>query len=266
MNEESERDWVERQTPDPEELYIYLKSAVDNLRNNEDNIPGAKHQVEDSIANAWYSLDNGDENNWSFQLEPYLVFNLKSKRDFSDGRGQARLGGNIVVQDGEYQNFSSSLILAIQHPENEDEDLPAGLNHCCVDNAAEEISSRHTFYHILERIHWDIGTGDEQDKNKPVSHVKIGGELGSPAFDTDCEQWHYCPNHLDKPRIPHPPMDPILVLNMIIEQYDSPESFNQHQWAGIVSEGESILWNPYYEATHGMANYDRITILELMNF
>lgn len=252
--------WATEQIPEPDELYQHLKNAFTKLDNNSEKIPGAGDLVELSLHNARRQLDRGNENTWTLELSPSLVFKLDTNRDFPNGNGQARLGGIIKVSDGKYHMFSSSLVLAVQHPLDEDESLPEGLDHCCIATGKDEAEG--TFYHILDRVHWDIDTGDEEDERKPVCHVQLGGKVSASAFDSH-EGYHYCSNGLDKPRIPHPPMDPILVFNMLINQYQSLESFNQRQWAGVVNDGEAALWKPYYDATHGMVRCDS-TVMDLM--
>ena len=266
-------DWAEEQVPEPNVLYQYLKTAFNKLDENTDKIPGAGHQVEGSVDRARRQLERGEENNWTLETDPYLVFDLRSGRDFSSGSGQARLGGIIDVCDGNYEMFSSSLILAIQHPsEAEGGSLPEGLDHCCVKTGKEEIEEsdeedegeeQDDFYHILERFHWDIDTGDDVDERKPVCHFQTGGKVSDSAFNDSYEKHHYCSNGLDKPRIPHPPMDPVLIFNLLINQYESLESFNQAQWDGIVNEGETALWERYYNSTHGMVSTDR-SVMDLM--
>ncbi|WP_144427156.1 hypothetical protein [Halolamina pelagica] len=250
------------------ELYQYLKNAFRKLDENSDKIPGAGHQVEESVDSVRRQLERGDEDNWALETDPYLVFDLRSGRDFNHESGQARLGGIIEVCDGEYEMFSSSLILAIQHPTDDDGgSLPEGLDHCCIETGTEEKDEQYdagyNFYHILERFHWDIDTGDDADDRKPVCHFQSGGKVSGSAFNDSYEKHHYCSNGLDKPRIPHPPMEPILVFNMLINQYESLESFNQAQWDGIVKEGETALWEPYYNSTHGMVSTDS-SVMDLM--
>lgn len=259
----SDRTFMEGQIPDPVDLYEYILPAVEKLKNNEDNIPGGR-RIETSLDNAYRQLDEGDESNWELKLDPYLIFDVESSRDFPNGHGQIRIGGNIEVENGEYQKFSSSLILAVQEPDDEEQSLPSGLDHCCVNNSSTNDGSLSNFYHILERIHWDIDTGDDDDEAKPVCHVQVGGNIPDSAFDTDWEKYHYCSNNLDKPRIPHPPMDCILIFNLAIEQYESLESFHQSEWEGIICKGESALWNPYYSSTYGMINDDGGSVFRLM--
>lgn len=255
-------DWVKEQLPESNKLYQHLKNAFSKLDRNSEKIPGADYRVEQSLDKARRQLEKGNEDDWSIELDPYLIFNLNSDRDFANGNGQARLGGNIEVWDGEYRMFSSSLVLAVRHPSHKDECLPEGLDHCCVETGKDEAEGN--FYHILDRIHWDVDTGDDVDERKPVCHFQIGGKVSNSAFNDDYEKYHYCSNGLDKPRIPHPPMDPILVFNMLIDQYQSLESFNQRHWDGVVTKGETALWKPYYDATHGMVRSDSNKVMDLM--
>lgn len=246
-------DWVEKQVPEPDELFTHLKKSFNKLDKNSQKIPNAGHQTENSLDNARRQLENGCKNNWELSLDPFLVLNLNSDRDFADGNGQARFSGNINVSDGSYDMFSSTLILAIKHPADNNDRFLNDWGQCCIESNEDEIEGE--FYHVLERFHWDIDTGDEEDERKPACHVQIGGCVSGSTFE-EYENYHYCSNGLDKPRIPHPPMDPTLIFNMLIDQYQSVESFDQAQWRGVVYRGEETLWNPYFEATHGMISTD----------
>ncbi|QLC34083.1 hypothetical protein EFA46_007655 [Halarchaeum sp. CBA1220] len=242
----------ENQIPDTGRMYNYLKTAFEKLDNNYDKIPDAEYRTEEALSGAHQSLRRADKDNWRLVLDPYIIINLSGKRDLASGHGQVRLGGNIVVEEGEYKMFSSSLIIAVQHQSAKDEPLPDSISHCCIDSGITEADrADDPYFHILDRFHWDIDTGDEKDETKPACHFQVGGEVSNSAFG-DWESYHYCSNGLDKPRFPHPPMDPVLVFNMLVEQYPQLESFEQHQWDGIVKKGEDALWRKYYSATNGM--------------
>ena len=243
----------EKQLPEPEVLYDYLRNAIRDLYENTEYIDAADYRVEESLRSAKQSLEVAEPENWNLKFNPFLVFDLESSRDFPNGNGQARLGANIQVSDGKYEMFSCALVLAID--DRDGNGLQKGLRHCCLDGYSED-------FHVLERIHWDVDTGEEGSESKPLCHFQVGGELSGSEFKSH-ENYHYCSNGLDKPRIPHPPMGPILTFNMLIKQYHSLESFQQDRWNNIVSKGEEVLWEPYFEATYGMV-HDRDHIIEAL--
>jgi len=232
----------ENQLPEPEDLYQYLRNAIRDLYENSEYIDAADYRLEESLRNAKQSLEFAEPTDWSLNFNPFLVFELDSPRDFPNGNGQARLGANIQVSDNEYEMFSCVLILAIDDRDNKG--LQKGLHHCCLDSYSED-------FHVLERMHWDVDTGELDSESKPLCHFQVGGKLSGSEFGA-YEDYHYCSNGLDKPRIPHPPMGPILIFNMLIKQYHSLESFQQDRWKTIISNGEEVLWEPYFEAAYGM--------------
>lgn len=254
-------DFVEDQIPDPDELYEHLKIAIQKLESNSHQIPDADESISGALRTAKADLEQANEDSWELSFDPFLIFNLSSDRDYPNGNGQARLGTNIKVEGGEYKMFSSTLLLAIK--EEEGEEPPVELDYCCVDNATREEPWK-TLFHVLEQVHWDFDTGRESDEPKPACHFQVGGKIPDAAFNSDYEEYHYCSNGLDKPRIPHPPMGPILILNMLVDQYESLESFDQHEWRGMVRKGENTLWSPYYNTTHGMSNIEDSSIMKLM--
>lgn len=237
----------EIQLPDPADLYDYLFTSIETLHENSEYLDG-DWRLEEGLRNATSSLRTDTEDNWEINLDPFLVFNLQSDRDFPDGNGQARLGANIRVNDGEYEMFSSTLVIVFDTSDSNTQ----SLSHCCMNAESSDLQ-------VLERIHWDIDTGSG-DETKPICHLQVGGNLSPSAFTPD-EDYHYCTNGLDKPRIPHPPMDPILILNLLIDQYHSLESFEQTRWTGIVRTGESILWEPYFTSAYG-AVHDDVQIMD----
>lgn len=253
-------EWVGEQIPAPDELYNHLKPAIQKLEANSHQIPDADDSIAGALRSAKTDLEEASVDSWELSFDPFLIFDLSSSRDYPNGNGQARLGTHIKVKDGEYEMFSSTLLLAIKQ---EGHDPPTELDYCCIDRATRDESWK-TLYHVLEQIHWDFDTGRESDELKPACHFQIGGKIPDEAFDSDYEEYHYCSNGLDKPRIPHPPMDPILILNMLVDQYESLESFNQYEWTGMVKQGEETLWNPYFNATYGMINVDGSSVMELM--
>jgi len=240
------------QLPDPADTYEYLNSSFRDLHQNSASFDEDDWRLEEVLRNTSQSLDKANPDNWKLELDPYIVLSLGSKRDFSDGKGQARIGANIEVREGSFEMFSSTLVLVRDIRDVDISETTTGGNpnrhHCCFENQADD-------FHVLERVHWDIDTGKDDSESKPMCHFQVGGNLSQSVFES-YEDFHYCSNGLDKPRIPHPPMDPMLVFNILMNQYRSIESFNQERWQKIVSYAEEVLWEPYYESAFGAIEHD----------
>ncbi|MFB6186908.1 MAG: hypothetical protein ABEI86_08590, partial [Halobacteriaceae archaeon] len=98
---------------------------------------------------------------------------------------------------------------------------------------------------VVRRFHFDIDSGGEGHEPKPVSHIQTGGNIsdGHGIY----EDFHYCRTELDKPRIQYPPMDIVLVLDLILDQYSNLISNRDRDWKSLVSRSEETLWAPYYK-------------------
>ncbi|WP_455450017.1 hypothetical protein [Natrinema thermotolerans] len=231
--------------PDPEELYDHLVSEFSYFRSLES---GEFSRNLDHVKMVHERLKKSDPENWTLNLSPNWVLDIGGKhadtvqsRDFGENKGKAVIGGIIKVSDGSFEEYSLSLsFLAQKNTEarGREENEHIGAPCCWSRDDIEED------WRIARRYHFDIDMGDNDDESKPVSHLQSGGK-----FQKEHLQWpdpHYCQSPLDKPRLPHPPMDPILILHMLATQYESLRGIIQHQWENHVRAAEDKLWEPYH--------------------
>lgn len=95
---------------------------------------------------------------------------------------------------------------------------------------AEEIHSRIESGDLVKRIflryHFDMKSESSLTK-EPLFHFHIGGDL----VDDKCLMWH--PKGLSEPRIPYPPMDPFLVIDLTLRNFCGKSAyhiFQRSQW------------------------------------
>lgn len=241
--------------PDADQLYSHLLSELEYLRGidadkfvrNRDYVISAHEQLKQGSPEEWV-LDINP--NWVFEIGGE-VFDAGEARDFSNNKGKAAIGGKISVEDESYQEYSLSLTLLSQ----EESDAPGRevnryLGAPCCWNDGDVDST----YRVARRYHFDIDIGDNDDEVKPISHLQNGGKFNSDHLvGTDP---HYCSSALDKPRLPHPPMDPLLILNMIATQYTTLKKLVQGKWNREVRKAEEELWKPYHTRISGWYSQD----------
>lgn len=244
--------------PNPERLGERLLSELDFLKDqNQDLLTNNSHQLESQY---WTLKQIDFSDNWEFSIDPNWKFPLggqeiggNSTRDFAEKEGFAIIGGKVEVTDGSIEDYSFNLvILSSVESESRSSDGEEDINIPCCWNGSDIDSE----YRVARRYHFDIDIGDTNDENKPVTHLQIGGKFNHGHILGQSP--HYCLSPLDKPRIPYPPMDPALILHMLICQYSSLQDLQQDDWQSVVRETEQVLWEPYHAQIGVAYENDRI--------
>lgn len=241
--------------PDGEELYELLITELKYLKDRDG--PIARNR--DRIRTAYENLRDMQPTDWELNINPNWVLRFggdsegdptrceQTRRDFHSAEGIALIGGYASVDDGDIEHYEINLTLLAQS----ETDTRASAAPCCWEHDGMDADWR-----VARRYHFDIETvtAEGEDDPKPVTHMQTGGNFeGQPVPRHDP---HYCSSPLDKPRLPHPPMDPLLLLHTLATQYDSLERFIEEQWIGYVRESENTLWEPYHEAILGQYRTD----------
>lgn len=245
---------IRDQMPDPEQFGRRLKGVVEYLDGqSSSDLPilrdGVLSQHYDRLNRIDFSSD------WYFSLSPQWEIKLGSEAshdpmgierpDLGDSNAFATIGGEVNVENGEFEQYSFSVSLLVQpdtenrsDPDSDDADDP-----CCWKVPVCEDEPCH--WRLARRFHFDIDLGDNNHEPKPISHLQIGGksQLGTNPRG---ESLHYCSSPLDKPRIPYPPMDPTLLLHMLITQYPTISSADQETWHDHIISSERLLWDDYH--------------------
>lgn len=252
------RTTVDEHFPTPEEFGNQLQDAVAYLDNQQGS--ALSDPTEDNLAALRSRLSRKDftEDNWKVELSPPLEVLLEPEgerdqtgiRDFANAEGYAQIGGLVSVENGEFAEYSFSLcILSQESEEDRSESEVDGEEVPCCWN---ETDSK---WRVSRRLHFDVDTGRTDDEPKPAAHVQVGGKVSDTKVHSDYsdnEGYHYCDSPLDKPRVPYPPTDPVILLNMVIHQYPGIQSADQGSWRSIVVDSEELLWEPYHEFVRGV--------------
>ena len=97
---------------------------------------------------------------------------------------------------------------------------------------------------LIRRFHFDLATGTSED-NKPVSHFQFGGNEYT-------NQYLYSLNpRIGIPRIPYPPIDFIILFDMMLRQFKTKihsNFYDSGDWVSCVKISEKYRLKAYYEA------------------
>lgn len=232
--------------PDPEDLHEHMISQLDFLRHRDDTISWNS----DQFKTKYYDLRESDPENWCLNIDPNWIVPLElpdhiaetqPSRDFAIEDGWAVIGGKIKVTDNQYKDYA----LHLSFLASEDEEVRGSPTNgpCCWKAREEEWK-----YRVAKQYHFDIDPGRNKNEPKPVTHLQSGGNFKQERLPANLkgEGIHYCSSPLDKPRLVHPPMVPILLFQIISEQYGGPGSMFSEHWDPMVVEAESMLWAGYY--------------------
>jgi len=236
--------------PDGDELYELLVSELEYLKDRD----GPIAQNRSHITSAYEGLKGMSSTDWELDINPNWILRFggspedrmvrgeRTQRDFHNTAGIAVIGGYASVTDAEIDHYETNLTLLVQS----ETDTRASAAPCCWEH--DEMNAD---WRVARRFHFDIETGADEgeDDPKPVAHMQSGGNF--EAQPVPRHEAHYCSSPLDKPRLPHPPMDPLLILHTLATQYDDLERLIEDDWIGNVKESEDTLWEPYHEAILG---------------
>lgn len=232
--------------PEPEELHSHLLDQFDFLKDQ----GGFSSPHSDHYESIYYDLKQSNPRNWALDITPNWAFRLdlpdfiietNPSRDFAIEDGWAIIGGNIDVSGGNYREYA----LHLSFLASEKEEVRGGIHGgpCCWRGEEHDWD-----YRVAKQYHFDIDPGRNPNGAKPIAHFQSQGSFKQERLPTKLnnKDIHYCSTPLDKPRLVHPPMDPILLLQIISEQYGGPESMSSEHWDPMVIDAESLLWTGYF--------------------
>jgi len=149
------------------------------------------------------------------------------------------IGGIIEARDYEviYSTFSASIIFTTEAPEPSSYTRILNAPSCCLKDHANK-------RRIIRHFHFDF---QPKSKIKPTSHFQYGGSFPEEEDYGDC---HYCLDHkLKIPRIFFPPMDIVLILDLIIREFNTPlrNLTEEGEWTNLVFESQKLWWKNYWD-------------------
>jgi len=98
---------------------------------------------------------------------------------------------------------------------------------------------------LIHRSHIDLATHNEEGKYQdgPIFHLQFGGKSIEIKSEPDVFK-------LRKPRWLHPPMDLVLISEMLIANF-YPEQWNklknQDNWIDLVTDSQMLCYKPFFD-------------------
>ncbi|XES76121.1 MAG: hypothetical protein ACBZ72_08000 [Candidatus Bathyarchaeia archaeon] len=180
-----------------------------------------------------------DPKNWSLKIDPPWKIPIENDdRYFSQNEAILMLSGILSVENLNFQMYSFVSSIVLKSQKNND----AQITQIPLEDYCE-----HKHIHkdrLVRRFHFDLAIGENQD-NKPVSHFQFGGKEYT-------NQYPYSLNpKIGIPRIPYPPIDFIILFDMMLRQFKTkiPNSFyDSKDWVSCVKVSEEYRMKAYYEA------------------
>lgn len=206
----------------------------------EERYPGLTSNQRGSLLSARSKLKRANSTRWHFEAPQLEIPVLDEK--LLPQHPTVLVGGITEAEEGEV-TYSSLSICVTFTTETATADSGAimgtssGFNLCsCCLPACENIKR------IVRRFHFDH---QPHESGKPPSHLQYGGVF----LEHDATLgWHYCLEHfLENPRLHYLPMDPVLLLDLVIREFKTPlcKWTQESGWRNLVFKSQNIWWNEY---------------------
>jgi len=161
--------------------------------------------------------------NWSLLIEPPWKIPIENDKNFRNHSAYLLISGIMEVRDLKFTRYSFSVCIV------------KGNN-------------------IIRRFHFDVGTGSTGIL-KPICHMQYGGKAHELNSDPNLN-YHLDPS-IEKPRFPFPPIDFILLLDLLLRQFNTTlgkKFIEERNWKRLVKESERYRLQNYYFQIHRYFN------------
>lgn len=219
--------------------FIYCNSDFASL--TEEEYPGLTSNQTGSLYSAYSKLKKINPSKWYFEAPQLEIPVLDEK--LLPQHPTVLVGGITKAEGGEvtYSSLSICVTFTTEAASADPSAIAAtagdlNLRSCCL--PACENKKR-----IVRRFHFDH---QPNESNKPPSHLQYGGIF--PENDTTLG-WHYCLEHfLENPRLHYLPMDPVLLLDLVIREFKTPlhKWTQESDWRDLVLKSQNIWWSDYW--------------------
>lgn len=227
----------------------HILKSLQFIMNNSDFATLPHDQVK-LIGTAYFGLKGAPDQEWTAMIPQLEIPILNDK--LTKHSPCMLIGGTIGGQESQttFSSLSVCILFASSADNEEDyEDQPTSdslLNvpSCCLNVCGET-------RRIVRRFHFDFQPGG---KVRPLSHIQYGGKFPKDERFGDC---HYCLEHfLENPRFQFPQMDLVLLLDMIIREFQTPlEKWKEEKdWKGLVLVSQALCYRDYWNIMAGYLN------------
>jgi hypothetical protein len=174
-------------------------------------------------------------NKWFVSISPPWKIPIQDDgKCFQTNQAFLSLSGILSVENSEFQlhSFVSSIVLEGVKATSAVTQIPIS-DYCEYKHVYKD--------RLIRRFHFDLATG--KDKNKPLSHLQFGGKLYYSKYAYPLNP------KIGLPRIPYPPIDFIILFDMMVRQFNTKITSNFYDnkdWVNIVKTSESFRLESYY--------------------
>lgn len=177
--------------------------------------------------------DLTDDQNWALDIGPWWIPISREDDNFRTRGATAILGGRIKVVDSKLDTLSFSVGILLNPPRQTDELT------CC--------DHRHrSGYRMARLFRFEVEEGSVET-SKPYSHMHYGGRQ-IPVLCHHClEDW------IEKPRLPFPPLDFVLLLELLARQFElgiAKKLFKEPFWSSCIRKSEEMFLGRYYRGIY----------------
>lgn len=194
--------------------------------------------------------------NIEVNISPGWEFELNNNK-FCGPVGVTKLvfGGYLVITNGVLAR--QSFVISITFEPAQD--------------VCEQLSEKHSCHpiqkgerEVVRRFHFDLDF-TLQEPDRPISHLQYGGKF-QEKYLTDPKNMKYRLFHtIDHPRLPIPPYDPVLLLDMFISQFSTRlgGGLRDRKWGNLVKESEKLFLKDYFtHAANHLNGNNQLRLLE----
>ena len=191
--------------------------------------------------------------NWNLNISPCWKIDINDLTKFGEGPVYLLIGGNIVVGNNKFEDYSLSVCLVIKGSKT----FPKSANSinsesCCLSSKFKDCER------VVRRFHFDIDIDSKLET--PNSHLQIGGIFNPGYAPETLNNLHYCFDHyLEIPRLQYPPVDLIILIDMILRQFKTKigqKILKDGTWLKLVKKSQCIMFNDYYKKIQEHLNRD----------
>lgn len=125
-----------------------------------------------------------------------------------------------------------------------------------VDSEEIERKFEQTGRRVIVRYHFDC-RAPNVTKPEPIYHLQVGG---NPLDEENC----WFPKHLEIPRFHFPPMDIVLLCELVLVNFFHKESENlrkKPEWVSLVRNSQDAFQQRYFDQFHSCFKNDANTLL-----
>jgi hypothetical protein len=195
----------------------------------------------DSSSRAYGKLKACTDDTWSFRIDPPWIIPIRGKKGYFENEKAALVvGGEITATNSVFSKYNFFMSIIRSHNNSDDRMYDS----CCEEQKKGD-------NRIVRRFHIDTGEGKELTL-EPKSHVQFGGLCHEKQAIENYygKPLHYClDNKLDIPRMPYPPFDIILLLDLVLRQFETAieKGFvEKAEWRKFVKGSEDFRLREYY--------------------